>query len=258
MIDNYALVYYNIGVARNNLGFFKKAIKDYDKAIELSKNYKDAYYNRGVAKNNANLHKEAIEDYSKVNWNKISFIGNCIMNNSIEELLNKAKESFENKDYDKAIEYIDKVIFYNGDSYDLYHNRGLAKLNLRLYEEAIKDFNRAIELGDYNSYYERGLAKFYMAFYKEAIEDFNKVIELDKNDTASLAYNTIGLCKYNLNEFDEALKYYENAIEINPNLIIAYHNIALLKHSIGLDDEALSYLNKALEIDPDNIETYFL
>ena len=46
------------------------------------------------------------------------------MNNSIEELLNKAKEAFENREYEKSIEYIDKVIFYNGDSYDLYHNRG--------------------------------------------------------------------------------------------------------------------------------------
>ena len=34
------------------------------------------------------------------------------MNDNIKELLDKAKEAFENREYEKSIEYIDKVIFY--------------------------------------------------------------------------------------------------------------------------------------------------
>ena len=53
----------------NNWGlkgiFYKKAIADFDKAIELNPKYADAYYNRGIAKRQLKQYKEAIADYDK-------------------------------------------------------------------------------------------------------------------------------------------------------------------------------------------------
>ena len=61
----------------------------------------------------------------------------------------------------------------------------LLKKNLGKYEEAIKDYDKAIELDpDYSdAYNNRGLAKYYLDKYGEAIKDFNKVIELTPNYT---------------------------------------------------------------------------
>ena len=51
------------------------------------------------------------------------------------------------------------------------------------YEEAIKAYNRVIELDPVfiNAYYNRGVAKIQLKESQEAIEDFNKAIECNPN-----------------------------------------------------------------------------
>jgi tetratricopeptide (TPR) repeat protein len=47
---NYANAYNNRGGAKVSLGDYRGAIQDFNKAIELDPNYANAYYNRGVSK----------------------------------------------------------------------------------------------------------------------------------------------------------------------------------------------------------------
>ena len=42
--------FFEKGIAKSNLGDYKGAIQDYNKAIELDPNLAEAYLNRGVAK----------------------------------------------------------------------------------------------------------------------------------------------------------------------------------------------------------------
>ena len=53
--------------------------------------------------------------------------------------------------------------------------------NLKQYNEAIKDYNQAIELDPKhaNAYYNRGIAKALLKQYDEAIKDYNQAIELN-------------------------------------------------------------------------------
>ena len=39
----------------------------------------------------------------------------------VDDLLKLADEAFDNEDYEKAIEYCDKLIFYNGDNEEVYN-----------------------------------------------------------------------------------------------------------------------------------------
>lgn len=57
--------------------------------------------------------------------------------------------------------------------------RGAANLDLEEYNEAILDFNKAIELDNtkLGNYYYRGLAYYNLKQYKEAIDDFSVAIE---------------------------------------------------------------------------------
>ena len=63
------------------------------------------------------------------------------------------------------------------------HSRGLANLELKKYQEAINDYDEAIELCPDNSscYHVRGVAYEKMGKYEEAVNDYNKAIELDPN-----------------------------------------------------------------------------
>ena len=44
---------------------YKKAIKDYDRTIELDPEFAMAYYHRGICYRNLGQHEKSIEDHSK-------------------------------------------------------------------------------------------------------------------------------------------------------------------------------------------------
>ena len=151
---------------------------------------------------------------------------------NIERLFDLGHDAFISKDYEKSIEYLDEIInIYNkdiiaysdsefiiySDSYDneddeegkninnedintthdtlvdVYYNRGLSYFNLKKYEEAIKDFDKVIELSPdkSNAYYNRGHSKSYLGQYEEGIKDFKKVLEFNEDDAEAIYY--IGL-----------------------------------------------------------------
>jgi len=60
-----ARTHFNRGVAYRGLKDYKKAIEDYDKAIEINPQYAKAYNNRGVAYGKLKEYKKAIEDFDK-------------------------------------------------------------------------------------------------------------------------------------------------------------------------------------------------
>ena len=94
---------------------------------------------------------------------------------------------------------------------------GMDNIGLEKYEEAIADFDKAIELDSDNSYaYKlRGFAKHHLGFYQEAITDYDKTIKLDPNDTP--AYYLRGSVKYELRQHFLAIADFDKAIKLNPN-----------------------------------------
>jgi len=97
-----------------------------------------------------------------------------------------------------------------------YINSGNEKADAGDYQEAIKDYNKAIELNpkDAEAYYNRGLAKVKLGDYRGAIEDFNKAIEI--NPKIAEAYNNRGVAKGDLGDYRGEIEDYNKAIEINP------------------------------------------
>ena len=62
-----------------------------------------------------------------------------------------------------------------------YFFQGTIKYNQGNYQEAIVDYNRAVELNplDADIFYNRGMAKYYLEDNQGAVADFTKAIELD-------------------------------------------------------------------------------
>ena len=60
-------------------------------------------------------------------------------------------------------------------------------------------------------------------------------------------------------QYDEAIKYYKKAIELNPNYMEAYLVLGTAYYEGKKDyDEAIKCFNKAVELDPNLAETYVL
>ena len=66
------------------------------------------------------------------------------------------------------------------------------------------------------------------------------------------ALDVMARLHYRFNESDDALKYWQQAIDLNPQFCAAYHSIGVHYLEIGKHGEAVKYFRKALELEPDS------
>ena len=120
-------------------------------------------------------------------------------------LISAAQASFDEKQYDVAIEYYTKAIEVNPQNADSYTKRGNAKCWLGHYKDAVKDYTKAIELDPNieNAYYNRGIAKSGLNAYEEVVEDYSK--EIERNPENINAYLNRGTTKVLLKKYDDAI-----------------------------------------------------
>ena len=83
--------------------------------------------------------------------------------------------------------------------------------------------NKAIENSKNSIYYNnRGRVRYAMDSFQNALEDFNRAIEIDSNSYAS--YNNRGATKLHFGNLQGALVDYEKALEIEENYKEAFNN----------------------------------
>ncbi len=152
---------------------------------------------------------------------------------SIEQILQKGRESFERREFKKAIYLLNEVVEsdpYKTDAYFL-----LANI-----------FHMQGQIG-------------------KAIKAFHKVLELDANHTdASISLSVL---LNDIGRYEEAQKIFESAnekvknttqgvedIHVNKKFASKHHELAELYFSYQRYEEALFEYNKSSGLDPDNLE----
>ena len=125
----------------------------------------------------------------------------------------------------------------------------MAKYNLLLYDEAGKDFDKAIELdpGNANNLINRGNNYFGMKLYDKAIEDYTQSLELLPNN--ALTHVNRGMAFSELKQYQESLADYQKSIEIDPDYLVAYQNLAEIYLYTGQYSDAEKTIDKAMEKD---------
>ena len=98
-----------------------------------------------------------------------------------------------------------------------FNTTGFAKYELKQYEAAIADYDKAIALDPTlaHAFSNRGLAKHVLKQYEAAIADFNKAIALDP--TLAIAFSNRGVAKYELKQYEAAIADFNKAIDLDPN-----------------------------------------
>ena len=138
------------------------------------------------------------------------------------------------------------------------YNLGCAIYDKADYEQAIKYFNKTLQLDpNYFDAFE-GLASAYLSEEKitEAIEYCNKVISLNpKASRAYYIYYIKGLALYHQNLFEQAIANFQKSIEINPLFDKIYNDLATIYNRQGQIEKAVFYWNKAIQINPERPES---
>jgi len=237
-------IYAYIGIASiySEKGEYDKSIEFNSKAIALDPKCVEAYCNRGYAymrkKNNDNA-KEDFQKAIEINPNLIQIYVDSGMN------------CYDKFEYDNAIEYFNKAISIDKECVDAYIGRGYAYLENEKYKEAKDDFKEAKHLGSTKAYERLG-----KVFYKKndipsAIENFTLAIKDDPNN--SRFFINRGLAHFMNKDFNNAIKDYDLALKNDPNFAQAYLHRSTAYYEKGKSD-AIKDCEKALSIKPDYSE----
>ena len=87
-------------------------------------------------------------------------------------------------------------------------------------------------------------------FKPEAIKWYKQYLA-DHGDEADV-WVDMGVCYFDMNDFDNAVKAMKKGIELEPKHQIAHFNLGIVNYTKGSLNEAVSWWNKAIEINPSN------
>ena len=99
-------------------------------------------------------------------------------------------------------------------------------------------------------WYAIGIALISENRYEEAIKYYDKILEINPNDEKALLNK--GSVLIELDRIEEAIKYYERIIEINPNNVKALASKGIALAHLQEYNDALVMIDRALLLDPDN------
>jgi len=161
------------------------------------------------------------------------------------------------KVYEQAINDFTKAIKLEPKNAVNYRERGRVYSYKKDYGKSITDYNQAIRLypNDAKAYFGRGVIHNYKGDSNKAIEDFNQAIQMDPNN--ALAYAERGYAYYNNGYDGEAIEDYSQAIRLEPNYALAYASRALIYYKNGYFDNAIEDYSQLIRLNP-NKEFYSL
>ena len=161
--------------------------------------------------------------------------------------------------YRAALKELKKAEALFASDHILQDDLGLSYLYLKVPDQAIFHFKKALEIKDDYTPARNNLGNAY-AEKKE----WDKAIEQYKIATSDLIYGTpqfplsnLGIVYYELQEYGLSVQYYLKALDIKPDFVQALYGLAKTYVAMGRVPDAIAKLEKAVEISPDSVVLYF-
>jgi tetratricopeptide (TPR) repeat protein len=154
--------------------------------------------------------------------------------------------------YEEALKIYDRALELNPKNDRAIADRGRIYKSRKQYIEALEDFNLAIKLNPQDALVIAGRGEIYKSLKrnKEALEDFTSAIELNpKYDSIHILISIRGAMYKSLERYDDALQDFDRAIELNPEYIWAIRCRGEVYLMLSRYDLALKDLNEAIELD---------
>lgn len=179
------------------------------------------------------------------------------------KLNKKGMEAYNQADYETAYTYFTRAVGYDEYNGEYYMNQGMAQSELKLYDDAMTSFNKALELMKRDSdiqlvHRAMGISFLYQGKYTEALDSFNKALD---GKESRFSDREIDILYYKAETEDKAGQYVE--------AVLTYTQIAEQEKSadaymlrgmeyikVGDSTGAEADLRKAISKDKKNYEIY--
>ena len=157
------------------------------------------------------------------------------IDDTIDNLLLRALEAHNSKQYGKAIDIYTSILDLKTDQYikSMIHiHRGMAYFYVSYYEEALEDFSKSIQLypKNWRVFFYRGVTHQINQNYTEALNDLNQCLQLDPYQFDSL-FNRSRVY-FHLGDYPKALADCEQALNIEPESCQALKLKELIKRYV--------------------------
>jgi protein O-mannosyl-transferase len=221
-----------------------KAIKYFDKAIELSENWAAAYLFRANTKFGTDEKMSGYKDLMKALELKPDFPEALCTNGSIW---------FMRKEYDSALKCFDKALLIKPNYTKVYLEKGKLLHAQKKYTEAINCFVKVAQLDpkNYECWDWMGYIYNKMDSSEKAIKCYDKQIEMDSKKS-SYPYSNKGNIYFNLKKYDKAIDCFGKALEIDPKLDKVWTHKGNSYYYLGKYEEAEKCYDKQIELKPED------
>ena len=162
-------------------------------------------------------------------------------------LANEGITLLRQRKFKEAAEKLDKAIDLEPENVGLWNLHAQALANTGDYVEALKSTAVAVALDDGNfmNWQLKGIIHMRMGDLEESKKAVDKSLELNKS---SVTYTLRGQVDYNLQNYDEAMSFFEEALNRDPDNPLANQMKGLVLFIQGKHGEAIPFIEKALAV----------
>ena len=150
--------------------------------------------------------------------------------------------------YDEAVRCFDRELELSSSRAKIYNNRGLAYAGMNRYDLAVSDYGRALAEDPRldRAWNNRALARIALRQYDLAVGDCTQAIRL-KPDYVE-AYFTRATAWQDAGRFEEAIQDYDKVIALKPDFAAAYNNRAVARYRLKAYDKAWADVKMFIEL----------
>ena len=240
-------IHFELGYAFEKTNSIDSAMTQYNQALQLNNTYSLAYKQLGYIYYNKGDNVTALTNFSKYEE---------VAKNPITDYLYWYRKGYMQnalKQYEPAKISLNKSLEFKTDYTNTYLELGFACKNLKLDDDAITWYKKAIDLDPKSHVPLNGIGE----VYRDNKKDMNEAMNWYKK---SLAINPderkanfgIGYCLNNLTNYLEAVTYLQKAIKQEPDYTAAHVELGYSEYKLGNYNLAIESLNKAVSLNPKN------
>lgn len=226
-----------------------KAIKYYEKAIEIAAAYEDPEDVDDIRFDLA-LEYENLQDFQ----NAIRVLGDILSGSAENEAaIYEIAYCYERiGEFDKCIEYYEKYIDNNPYSFTAWYNLGNIYFLKNNIEKALWAYDYSIIINEEfaSAHFNMGNTYMQIGEFEKALEAYLKCVEIDGDDALTISY--LAEAYERLEQYDEAIFYYNKAKEINPDLAEPWLGIGIILDLQGDTVQAINFLKQAVNLQPES------
>ena len=174
----------------------------------------------------------------------------------VKQLQSQYISALEGGDAKKALELSDKAVALMGNVGVLWSDRGAICLRMGNLDEALKAFDKAVELDPSPSVLaNRAQLYTHLKRYDDAIADCDKAIKLDPNNY--FAYNNRAIAEMGKPDLqDKCIADLDKTLELKPDMAMAHQSRGKMRLEKGDLEGAKADLDKSIELSPKEASAY--